>query len=283
MEQVPRRRQNLAVALPGTLTLDIPHLREKTSRVGLVARILATFRVDKAIIYPDQKNQKALEESRLFEKLLRFQETPQYLRKHLFRMDPDLKYAGVLPPLRSPHHPNREEPRIGQLREAVVVSSGPNSRVDAGFDSTVEIRSTLEKSKRLAVRITRTSPLLEGEQADVSRLHIYWGFEVNRETRALGEIMKGGDQDLSISTSKKGVDIRQAMERLREKWRASSRTLLVFGSPREGVPEVLAREGANVSELDFNLNTIPTQGVETVRTEEALLGTLAVLNLLEED
>jgi len=283
MEQVPRRRQNLAVALPGTLTLDIPHLREKTSRVGLVARILATFRVDKAIIYPDQKNQKALEESRLFEKLLRFQETPQYLRKHLFRMDPDLKYAGVLPPLRSPHHPNREEPRIGQLREAVVVSSGPNSRVDAGFDSTVDIRSSLEKSKRLAVRITRTSPSLEGEQTDVNRLHIYWGFKVSRETRSLGEIMKGGDQDLSISTSKKGVDIRQAMERLREKWKASSRTLLVFGSPREGVPDILSRERSNVSELDFNLNTIPTQGVETVRTEEALLGTLAVLNLLEGD
>jgi len=283
MEQVPRRRQNLAVALPGTLTLDIPHLREKTSRVGLVARLLATFRVDTAIIYPDQKNQKALEESRLFEKLLRFQETPQYLRKHLFRMDPDLKYAGVLPPLRSPHHPNREEPRIGQLREAVVVSSGPNSRVDAGFDSTVEIRSSLERSERLAVRITRTSPSLEGEQADVSRLHIYWGFKVSRETRSLGEIMKEGDQDLSISTSRKGVDIRQAMERLREKWRASSRTLLVFGSPREGVPEILSRERANVSELDFNLNTIPTQGVETVRTEEALLGTLAVLNLLEGD
>jgi hypothetical protein len=248
-----------------------------------VARILATFRVDKAIIYPDQKNQKAQEESRLFEKLLRFQETPQYLRKHLFRMDPDLKYTGVLPPLRSPHHPNREEPRIGQLREAVVVASGPNSRVDAGFDSTVEIRSSLEKSKRLAVRITRTSPSLEGEQADVSRLHIYWGFKVSRETRSLGEIMKGGDQDLSISTSKKGVDIRQAMERLREKWRASSRTLLAFGSPREGVPEILSRERSNVSELDFNLNTIPTQGVETVRTEEALLGTLAVLNLLEGD
>lgn len=283
MQEVPRRRQNLTVALPGTLTLDIPHLREKTARVGLVARILATFRVDEVIIYQDQKNQKALEESRLFEKVLRFQETPQYLRKHLFRMDPDLKYAGVLPPLRSPHHPNREEPSIGQLREAVVVSSGPNSRVDAGFDSTVEVRSSLEKSKRLTIRITRSSPSLEGEQVDRSRLHIYWGFKVTRETRSLGEIIRRGDQDLAISTSKKGTDIRQAMERLRETWRASSRTLLMFGSPREGIPEILARESAKVSELDFNLNTIPIQGVETVRTEEALLGTLAVLNLLEED
>jgi len=39
----------------------------------------------------------------------------------------------------------------------------------------------------------------------------------------------------------------------------------------------------NVSDaMDFNLNTIPDQGVETVRTEEALWGALAVLNVLEE-
>jgi len=38
----------------------------------------------------------------------------------------------------------------------------------------------------------------------------------------------------------------------------------------------------NVSNaMDFNLNTIPDQGVETVRTEEALWGSLAVLNILE--
>jgi predicted SPOUT superfamily RNA methylase MTH1 len=38
----------------------------------------------------------------------------------------------------------------------------------------------------------------------------------------------------------------------------------------------------NVSNaMDFNLNTIPDQGVETVRTEEALWSSLALLNVLE--
>jgi predicted SPOUT superfamily RNA methylase MTH1 len=38
----------------------------------------------------------------------------------------------------------------------------------------------------------------------------------------------------------------------------------------------------NVSDaMDFNVNTIPDQGVETVRTEEALWSSLAVLNLVE--
>jgi len=31
------------------------------------------------------------------------------------------------------------------------------------------------------------------------------------------------------------------------------------------------------------MNTIPEQGVETVRTEEALMASLAVLNILDEE
>jgi len=69
---------------------------------------------------------------------------------------------------------------------------------------------------------------------------------------------------------------------LTTKWKSASHPLIVFGSPNEGIPEILARSGMNVSNaMDFNLNTIPGQGVETVRTEEALWGSLAVLNVLE--
>ncbi len=272
----------LTVALPASLTQDIPHLREKTSRIGSVARTLALFRADVALVYQDWNDDRALGERRLFEKILRFQETPQYLRKYVFKMDPDLKYAGVLPPLRSPHHSDREDPRPGRLREGVVVSSGPVSRVDAGFNDAVEVQSRLGESDRVTIRVTRVTPSLEGELVDASGLHIYWGFRVSRETRTLGEIIRKGDQDLTISTSKKGKDIRQVLDGLRERWKLSNRVLLMFGSPREGVPEILARENVKLSELDFNLNTIPNQGVETVRTEEALLATLGVLNMLEE-
>ncbi len=273
----------LTVALPASLTLDIPHLREKTGRIGLVARALALFRADVALVYHDRRENRALEEGRLFEKILRFQETPQYLRKYVFKMDPDLKYAGVLSPLRSPHHPNKEDPRPGQLREAVVVSSGPVSRVDAGFSDLVAIGLRLVESDRVTVRVTRVTPSLEGELVDASELHIYWGFRVSRETRTLAEIIRKGDQDLTISTSRKGKDIRQVLDALRERWKLSNRVLLMFGSPREGVPEILARENVKLSELDFNINTIPNQGVETARTEEALLATLGALNLLEEN
>jgi len=67
------------------------------------------------------------------------------------------------------------------------------------------------------------------------------------------------------------------------RWKLSRRPLVLFGSPSEGVPEIFAKEGTDLSKVvDFNLNMIPNQGVETVRTEEAILATMSILNLLEE-
>ncbi len=88
---------------------------------------------------------------------------------------------------------------------------------------------------------------------------------------------------MTISTSRKGTDVREITLELIDKWKSSTRPLVVFGSPNDGVPEILGRSGVSVSDaMDFNINTIPDQGVETVRTEEALWGSLAVLNVLEE-
>jgi len=116
-----------------------------------------------------------------------------------------------------------------------------------------------------------------------SGLTIYWGFRVARGNVSLSEIVRSKKFDLTISTSRKGVDVREITPELREKWKSSRRPLIVFGSPNDGVPEILARSGLNISDtMDLDLNTIPNQGVETIRTEEALWGSLAVLNVLEE-
>ncbi len=281
----PHRRQRpLAVALPTSLLQDVPHLREKTARVGLIARSLAIFRVDEIAIYQDVSSESARIEGQLLEKLLVYQNTPQYLRKILFKRSPDLEFAGTLPPLRTPSHPERSNPIVGQIRESVVTSSGQYSLVDAGFRSPVHIHSTLQMLQMMTVRITRISPRLEGEPVDRSGLAIYWGFRVTRGNFTLGQLARSRKADLTISTSRKGSDIRQVIQEIGHQWKSSpGGRLVLFGSPREGVPEILARDQTDVNEItDFNINTIPNQGVETVRTEEALLATLSVLNILEE-
>ena len=89
---------------------------------------------------------------------------------------------------------------------------------------------------------------------------------------------------MTISTSRKGKDIRDVMEEFNPRWTTSRHPLLLFGSPDKGVPEILADSYARVEDVaDFNVNMIPRQGVETVRTEEALMASLAVLNILDRE
>src|SRR5947199_3112111 len=143
MMEVPRRPQRLSVALPSSFTKDVAHLREKTSRVGLIARSLAIFRVDEVVVYYDQTGSSSAREADLLEKLLTYQETPQYLRKALFKQDPDLQFSGILPPLRIPSHPSIGEARVGEIRDGLVIESGTHSIIDAGFRSAVEVPSKL--------------------------------------------------------------------------------------------------------------------------------------------
>ena len=284
MLEVPRRSQRLSVALPASFTRDIPHLREKTSRVGIVARTLAIFRVDEAIIYKDSSENTFEKEGRLFQKLLAFQETPQYLRRAIFTQDPELQFAGILPPLRLPSHPGVENPRNGLIREGIVIRSGSSSLVDAGFENRVLIDSQLMEKKRVTIRLTRTGPKLEGEVVEPSRLPIYWGFKVTRKGSTLGQIIKGEQADLTISTSRRGRLLREALPELTPMWKSSNRTLLLFGSPDHGIPEILRTEGLEAEKVaDFNINMVPNQGVETIRTEEALVASLSVMNLLGEN
>ena len=69
---------------------------------------------------------------------------------------------------------------------------------------------------------------------------------------------------------------------LTQKWLKAKRKIILFGSPSAGLYEILELEGLNLDEIaDFVVNTIPLQGVETVRTEEAIFVTLGILNILQ--
>lgn len=283
MREVPRRAQHLSVALPASFTRDIPHLREKTTRVGSVARTLAIFRVNRAMIYDDEPDNISKREGQIFQKLLSYSETPQHIRRQVFGKDPDLQFAGILPPMRLPSHPNMESPHPGMVREGIVTRLGPPSEVDAGFGKSVQVNSKLPINERVTVKLTQTEPNLEAEVVQSSRLRIYWGFEVTRTNSTLGKLIKGEKPDLTISTSRNGIDVRKVFGPLTQQWNSSKRTLVLFGSPSKEIGEILAKERVTINEVaNFEINTIPNQGTETVRTEEALQATLSILNIMEQ-
>lgn len=108
----------------------------------------------------------------------------------------------------------------------------------------------------------------------------YWGFKVV-EANDLGEVVEG-DWDLKIATSRLGSPISDIWNRLSSDYEKSHRVLIAFGSPTEGLWEIASRIGLDLMR-DFNyvVNFIPYQGVETVRTEEAIMAVLEYFTLLE--
>lgn len=67
-----------------------------------MARISSIFKVDEIVILKDHgynaKSQN-FNPSEYIARNLQYLETPQYLRKHLFKMHPDLKNAGLMNPI----------------------------------------------------------------------------------------------------------------------------------------------------------------------------------------
>jgi predicted SPOUT superfamily RNA methylase MTH1 len=103
---------------------------------------------------------------------------------------------------------------------------------------------------------------------------------VSVERRSLGKLLESRNFDLTVGTSKFATRFQDAAQRLGERWKKANSTLILFGAPARGLHEIAKDEGSNLNSLvDFVLNTVPGQGTETVRTEEALMATLAVLNI----
>lgn len=285
---VPLKREcELSLAMPASIVLDVPHLREKTFRVGLIGRAAAIFRVDKIIVFPDLLDTNQTRDIKLVTTILSYIETPQYLRKKLFKIQPELRYAGTLPPLRTPHHPLSDRTKhlkVGEHREGVVTSLVKDgSLVDIGVERPVLVSGTrLPVNNRVTVRVTKLGKRPKVVLARRSEIEKYWGYRVTVSDVPFGQLLKNRSFDLTIATSRYGSPLAEVMDELRKRWKRSRRILVAFGAPTQGLYEIATREHLNLDKIaHFVINTIPSQGTETVRTEEALYASLAALNLLE--
>jgi predicted SPOUT superfamily RNA methylase MTH1 len=278
-------KKKLAVAIPASVISDTPHLREKTSKVGLIGRAAAIFRVNEIIVYPDNPKVNQSVDVDLIATLLAYMETPQYLRKKLFKLEPQLQYAGILPPLRTPHHPLNRKTRnlkVGEYREGVVLSkTREGALVDIGVERPVLMREKqFAAGKRLTVRVAKVDEEVEVQTADRDEISDYWGYAVTVERHSLKKLIESRRFDLTIATSRKGAKFIDIAGELAGKWKKADSVLIAFGAPTRGLYEIAMDEGANLNDLvDFVVNTIPAQGTETVRMEEALLASLAILNV----
>ncbi len=264
----------VAVAFPDTLLEEHDALREKTAKLGLIARTCSIFGVDSILIFRDPQGRS---EAALMKKILEYLETPQYLRKRLFQLDEDLRFAGLLPPLRIPSHKARERPGeivVGDLREGFVLPDG--RMVDVGLEENLRLAtSSAAPNRRVTVRIARPSPL-EGTITSRSASKKYWGYTV--ELREIREVLADPSYQLRVATSRRGDPLGAATKILEERLLRTKSLLFLFGSPSRGLFEII---GADLRKrVDLVVNLFTEQHVATVRAEEALSAALGLLNVL---
>jgi len=170
--------------------------------------------------------------------------------------------------------------KVGEYREGVTLSKRKNGVfVDIGVEKPAFIPNTeLSTGKRVTVRITRVNKHIEVELASRDKILEYWGYTVTAEKFPFGKMVKTRDFNLTIATSKHGVPFAKVTERIAERWE-DGKILVAFGAPTRGLYEIVEQEELNLEEIvDFVVNTVPVQGTETIRTEEALIASLAALN-----
>ena len=273
--------QQLWVALPDSLVTDSTHLREKTLKIGAVGRTCSIFGVSRIYLYKDSSGDYEYD-CEVIKKVLEYMETPQYLRKRMFGKVKSLGYAGLLPPLRTPHHKLKiplSKIHVGDLREGIVVKVGGKNMVDVGLSSLVPLEGRIIGGERVTVIFTSKFPKLECRLARKEEIKKYWGYEVKR-VPSLGKLVKSANADLIIFTSRKGKAISEIWFDLLGKMKKSKTIMLAFGSPNRGLFEILSDENLNPVQLSkFTINMIPDQNTATIRTEEALLASLSLINL----
>ena len=264
--------KRLGIAIPDTVLEENDSLREKTVKLGIIARACAVYGVDLVEVFRDERGRG---ESRLIKKVLGYLETPQYLRKKLYPLDEALKYAGLLPPLRIPSHKPKvpmDRLTVGEIREGVTDSEG---RVDVGLDRPLPMKERVGSRKRVTVKVASRNPLT----AELTRrqdVHEYWGYEV--EVSGLDQVLSDSRFGLKIATSRFGNSLQSQVFLLRESLLKASSALLIFGAPSRGLFDIAGPE--LTKRVNFVLNIFVDQHVETVRTEEAVSAALNLVNTL---
>jgi len=278
--------KRLSVAIPGSVVSDTPHLREKTAKLGTIARACSIFGVTEIILYPDDAHRDQRADLQFCSDILTYIETPQYLRRRLFNLSPTFRFTGILPPLQIPSHnvPSfMPDVKVGDFRDGVVVArNGSDVEVDAGLKEAVKCRGSYRIGERVALQFISLGKELRGEIVNASKISIYWGYRVTRSKFKLASTIERERFELKIGTSRYGTPVEEIWSEISKSLNSVESVLVTFGSPRMGLTDILSQEAKNPNNLfHFFVNTVPAQHAATVRTEEALFITLGILNAMK--
>jgi methyltransferase len=264
--------RKLAVAIPDTVLEEHDSLREKTTKLGTIARACSIYGVDLIEVFADPRGKG---ESKMIKKVLEYLETPQYLRKRIYPLDEELRFAGLLPPLRTPSHKQKaslQDLRVGEVREGVTNADGT---VDLGLDRAPLLSGKSTANLRVTARIASKEPL-RAELVKRESVKDYWGYDV--ETEGLDDVLADARFPMKLATSRLGDPLKSQLPLMGEALKGAQQLMLIFGSPSRGLFDLAGQQLRR--KVSFVVNLFPEQYVQTVRTEEAILAALALVSFL---
>jgi len=253
-----------------------------------VARAAAVFRVDRLTVFPDPAGEGNWEDG-FVETVLRYAATPPHLRKEVWGTRDELEQVGVLPPLRVRSQTGSGSEGSGSLRQGIVTEVGADGRVrvNCGLQHPISlpVPSTMEvgEGERVTVRVSSRRPV-RAKLVDAPTP----GFDV--VAADLDAALSRDDAGLTIASSRYGEPVStRRLGRVAERRDTEGGMTVAFGAPERGLPSILDVDPGSVAGdqsddptgFDLWLNTVPNQGSEVVRTEEALFASLACLTLTE--
>ena len=185
----------ISIAIPDSMFLEDDTLREKTVKVGLIARSAAIFGIERIYIYRDatRNNESDYEVAKT---IFEYAETPQYLRKRLFGRRKELEYAGLLPPLRIPSHLTESYTEVNQIRESVIVLQNGELMADIGANGLATIEGRVHEGQRATTRVISADPLVV--RVMERPLDTYWGYELRRAP-SLARFLKSANFELNYT------------------------------------------------------------------------------------
>ena len=262
----------LSVAIPDTALSDESLKIDKTRKVAIIARTCAIFGIDTIFVYKDGSTQ----DGKLLVTLLRYLETPQFLRKRLFPKLNDLKFAGVMYPLRIPSHNVSSKPKEikrGDIREGLVVAVKGKRFIDIGINQLVQFYGKTKVGCRVTVQFKEGYPKFLVKEIERQQIPKYWGY-ITKERTALSSLLQEWPGEIILTTKKAKCATRLQLTKY---VKSEKPILLAFGSPERGIHDILGSKIKQVQNAKM-LNFFPDQMTQTVRLDEALLGVLAILN-----
>ena len=271
-------KDELSIFIPNSFLSESKDLKIRTYKVGILGRALAIFQADNVVIYNDDnvKNEDGENDGRFIAEVLSYMNTPQYLRKQAFPIKAELKHVGILPPLRTPHHPVNSQPDVGDYRQGFTVKRNKKGTfVDIGMDKLAFCKEQLSVKKIFDFKITKIAKkevIVTPDKPD----DVYWGYNVISSNKSLKNSLKLIKPNLVIETPRYGDYIDSIFDELKHKVDECNSIAILFGGPYSSIQEDVSGQNWDL----IKLNTIPDQGTETVRTEEAVVATLSLFNFM---